>query len=134
MLAPFRRLSTTSAPSTRRSDRRAIREWTEAAEAAPDAADRRLGRAARSPKTGGGPAADVGFTGITDARFYINEATIPTVILGPGSLTRGAHRRRVGRRRRARRCRPHLRAGVRRLPGRLRDRRADYGRVNVPSM
>ena len=29
----------------------------------------------------------MGFTGITDARFYINEARIPTVILGPGSLT-----------------------------------------------
>ena len=31
--------------------------------------------------------ADVGFTGITDARFYINDADIPTIILGPGSLT-----------------------------------------------
>ena len=30
--------------------------------------------------------ADVGFTGITDARFYINDAEIPTIILGPGSL------------------------------------------------
>ena len=29
----------------------------------------------------------VGFTGITDARFYINQADIPTVICGPGSLT-----------------------------------------------
>ena len=29
----------------------------------------------------------MGFTGITDARFYINQAEIPTVILGPGSLT-----------------------------------------------
>jgi acetylornithine deacetylase/succinyl-diaminopimelate desuccinylase len=29
----------------------------------------------------------VGFTGITDARFYINEAKIPAVILGPGSLS-----------------------------------------------
>ena len=35
----------------------------------------------------GAPPADVGITGITDARFYINEARIPTVILGPGSLT-----------------------------------------------
>jgi acetylornithine deacetylase/succinyl-diaminopimelate desuccinylase-like protein len=25
-------------------------------------------------------------TGITDARFYINDRSIPTVILGPGSL------------------------------------------------
>jgi acetylornithine deacetylase/succinyl-diaminopimelate desuccinylase len=32
-------------------------------------------------------AVDTGFTGITDARFYINGAHIPTVILGPGSLT-----------------------------------------------
>jgi acetylornithine deacetylase/succinyl-diaminopimelate desuccinylase-like protein len=30
--------------------------------------------------------ADHGFTGITDARFYVNEARIPAVVLGPGSL------------------------------------------------
>ena len=30
---------------------------------------------------------DAGFTGITDARFYINDAAIPTVIFGPGSLS-----------------------------------------------
>ena len=30
---------------------------------------------------------DHGFTGITDARFYLNQAGIPTVILGPGSLS-----------------------------------------------
>jgi acetylornithine deacetylase/succinyl-diaminopimelate desuccinylase len=30
---------------------------------------------------------DCGFTGITDARFYINDARIPAVILGPGSLS-----------------------------------------------
>jgi succinyl-diaminopimelate desuccinylase len=30
---------------------------------------------------------DVGFTGITDARFYLNDAKIPAVILGPGSLS-----------------------------------------------
>jgi acetylornithine deacetylase/succinyl-diaminopimelate desuccinylase-like protein len=29
----------------------------------------------------------VGFTGITDARFYINDVRIPTVIAGPGSLS-----------------------------------------------
>jgi acetylornithine deacetylase/succinyl-diaminopimelate desuccinylase len=29
---------------------------------------------------------DVGFTGITDARFYLNQARMPAVILGPGSL------------------------------------------------
>ena len=27
------------------------------------------------------------FTGITDARFYINDVQIPTIIMGPGSLT-----------------------------------------------
>ena len=30
--------------------------------------------------------ADLGFTGISDARLYINDVRIPTVILGPGSL------------------------------------------------
>jgi acetylornithine deacetylase/succinyl-diaminopimelate desuccinylase len=35
----------------------------------------------------GAPPPFVGFTGITDARFYINDARIPTVILGPGSLS-----------------------------------------------
>jgi acetylornithine deacetylase/succinyl-diaminopimelate desuccinylase len=34
----------------------------------------------------GAAAPDVGFTGITDARYYINDASIPTVIFGPGSL------------------------------------------------
>ena len=35
----------------------------------------------------GGPPAAVGFRGITDARYYLNQAKIPTVILGPGSIT-----------------------------------------------
>jgi acyl transferase domain-containing protein len=35
----------------------------------------------------GAPPPFVGFTGITDARFYINDAKIPTVIAGPGSLS-----------------------------------------------
>ena len=35
----------------------------------------------------GSPPPFVGFTGITDARFYINDARIPTVIAGPGSLS-----------------------------------------------
>jgi acetylornithine deacetylase/succinyl-diaminopimelate desuccinylase family protein len=30
---------------------------------------------------------EVGFTGITDARFYTNDAKIPSVLFGPGSLT-----------------------------------------------
>nr|MBA3739126.1 M20/M25/M40 family metallo-hydrolase [Actinomycetota bacterium] len=38
------------------------------------------------PETGT-PPPFVGFTGITDARFYINDAHIPTVIAGPGSLS-----------------------------------------------
>jgi acetylornithine deacetylase/succinyl-diaminopimelate desuccinylase len=37
-------------------------------------------------ETGADPQ-DCGFTGITDARFYLNQARIPTVILGPGSLS-----------------------------------------------
>jgi acetylornithine deacetylase/succinyl-diaminopimelate desuccinylase-like protein len=39
-------------------------------------------------RTGGdrARAARHGFTGITDARFYLNERSIPTIILGPGSL------------------------------------------------
>jgi succinyl-diaminopimelate desuccinylase len=63
-----------------------IREWTDAAEAPQDSAIVRLARAAVTAVTGDPPSV-VGFTGITDARFYINHAAIPTVILGPGSLT-----------------------------------------------
>ena len=62
-----------------------IREWTDAAEADPASAIAGLAREAIEAETGA-PAEDVGFTGITDARFYINQAKIPTVILGPGSL------------------------------------------------
>ena len=61
------------------------REWTDPAEAAPDSAIAELCRGAVTEETGT-PPRDVGFTGITDARFYINDAAIPTVILGPGSL------------------------------------------------
>jgi succinyl-diaminopimelate desuccinylase len=62
-----------------------LREWTDAAEAP---ADSSIAVVAREMVEGerGQPAADVGFTGITDARFYINDAKIPTIILGPGSL------------------------------------------------
>jgi acetylornithine deacetylase/succinyl-diaminopimelate desuccinylase-like protein len=64
----------------------ALDAWTEAAEAAPDTA---IAEAARRAIVAdrGTVAADVGFTGITDARFYINDVRIPTIIMGPGSLT-----------------------------------------------
>jgi succinyl-diaminopimelate desuccinylase len=61
------------------------REWTLPAEAASDSAIAQLCRAAVTQERGAAPA-DVGFTGITDARFYVNDGSIPTVILGPGSL------------------------------------------------
>jgi acetylornithine deacetylase/succinyl-diaminopimelate desuccinylase-like protein len=63
-----------------------IREWTDAAEAPADSRIAALARAAIATETGA-PAVDDGFTGITDARFYINDAAIPTIILGPGSLS-----------------------------------------------
>ena len=63
-----------------------LREWTDAAEAPIDSRIAALARDAVERETGARPA-DVGFTGITDARFYINQAKIPTVIVGPGSLT-----------------------------------------------
>jgi len=62
-----------------------IREWTDAAEASPDSRVASLARAALTAETGA-PPADVGFTGITDARYYINGADIPSLVLGPGSL------------------------------------------------
>jgi acetylornithine deacetylase/succinyl-diaminopimelate desuccinylase-like protein len=63
-----------------------LREWTDAAEASGDAAIARVARDAVAAETGRRPD-DVGFTGITDARFYLNDASIPGVILGPGSLS-----------------------------------------------
>ena len=63
-----------------------IREWTDAAEAPRDSEIAELARRAVTIERGS-PPDDVGFTGITDARFYINGASIPTVILGPGSLS-----------------------------------------------
>ena len=74
-------------PSTR--IEAACREWTLPAESAPDSRIARICRAAVAEERGSAPP-DVGFTGITDARFYINDGAIPTVILGPGSL-RDAH-------------------------------------------
>jgi succinyl-diaminopimelate desuccinylase len=64
----------------------ALREWTDAAEASPDTDIARIAADAVAASRGARPAL-VGFTGITDARFYINLARIPTVICGPGSLT-----------------------------------------------
>jgi acetylornithine deacetylase/succinyl-diaminopimelate desuccinylase family protein len=87
VLAPFERLAARLAddhPEVDLSFR--IREWTDAAEAPRDSRIAELLRAAVTAETGA-PPADVGITGITDARFYINEAGIPTAILGPGSLT-----------------------------------------------
>jgi succinyl-diaminopimelate desuccinylase len=63
----------------------AVREWTDAAEAPSDSSIAAAARHSVASETGRDPA-DVGFTGITDARFYINDARIPTVVLGPGSL------------------------------------------------
>jgi succinyl-diaminopimelate desuccinylase len=87
VIAPFRALATALAeehPEVRIDTE--FREWTDAAEAPADSRIADLARAAVAEQTGR-PAADAGFTGITDARFYINEANIPTVILGPGSLS-----------------------------------------------
>lgn len=63
-----------------------LREWTDAAEISPDTDIVRLAADAVESATGTPPEL-VGFTGITDARFYINQAHIPTVVCGPGSLT-----------------------------------------------
>jgi acetylornithine deacetylase/succinyl-diaminopimelate desuccinylase len=87
ILAPFRAL----ADDLRRAHpeveiETAVREWTDAAESASDSPIAVVARRAVASETGRTPS-DVGFTGITDARFYINDARIPTVVLGPGSLT-----------------------------------------------
>jgi succinyl-diaminopimelate desuccinylase len=63
-----------------------VREWILAAEAPSDSRIAGLAREAIEAETGATPD-DVGFTGITDARFYINDAYLPTIILGPGSLS-----------------------------------------------
>jgi len=64
-----------------------LRDWSDAAEGAPDDRIVRLAGDAVAAEAGGEPPACVGFSGITDARYYLNEAKIPTVILGPGSLS-----------------------------------------------
>jgi succinyl-diaminopimelate desuccinylase len=87
VLAPFERLATeirAEHPEVELSF--ALREWTDAAEASSESGIAGLCRTAVADETGT-PPADVGFTGITDARFYLHDAMIPTVILGPGSLS-----------------------------------------------
>jgi acetylornithine deacetylase/succinyl-diaminopimelate desuccinylase len=87
VLAPFRALVEDlrrTAPETEITTE--IRDWTDAAETSPDGAVAALARAAIGAETGA-VATDVGFTGITDARFYLNDASIPTIIWGPGSLS-----------------------------------------------
>jgi succinyl-diaminopimelate desuccinylase len=64
----------------------AVKLWTDAAETTGDSRIADLCRDAVRTETGREPL-DSGLTGITDARFYINDRGIPTVILGPGSLT-----------------------------------------------
>ncbi|HEY7659957.1 MAG TPA: M20 family metallopeptidase [Actinomycetota bacterium] len=60
--------------------------WTDAAEADPDSEISRVCRAAMRAETGR-TTEDSGLTGITDARFYLNDAGVQAVLLGPGSLT-----------------------------------------------
>jgi acetylornithine deacetylase/succinyl-diaminopimelate desuccinylase len=87
VLAPFRRLIddlVAEHPDTRIEV--SLKEWTEAAETTGDSAIASVIRDAIAAESGS-PPPFVGFTGITDARFYINDAHIPTVIAGPGSLS-----------------------------------------------
>ena len=87
VLAPFRRLVeelVAERPDTHIEI--SLKDWTEAAETTGDSAIASLVRDAIAAETGS-PPPFVGFTGITDARFYINDAHIPTVIAGPGSLS-----------------------------------------------
>jgi acetylornithine deacetylase/succinyl-diaminopimelate desuccinylase-like protein len=63
-----------------------LREWTDAAEAETDT--RVVGSLRDAVTAVRGTAPEIaGFTGITDARFYLNDAGIPAVICGPGSLS-----------------------------------------------
>lgn len=87
VLSPFRRLIDDLRREHPESDIEiSLKEWTEAAETGGDSAVATIAREAVAAETGA-PPPFVGFTGITDARFYINQAKIPTVILGPGSLS-----------------------------------------------
>jgi succinyl-diaminopimelate desuccinylase len=86
VLAPFRRLVEKVAAEDPDVDIEiSLKDWTEAAETTGDSAIASRSRDAIAAETGAAPPF-VGFTGITDARYYINDARIPTVILGPGSL------------------------------------------------
>ena len=85
VLAPFERVAAAIAAEHPEVDLSfALREWTDAAETDPASTIAVLCRTALRDE--GREPADLGFTGITDARFYINDVRIPTVILGPGSL------------------------------------------------
>jgi succinyl-diaminopimelate desuccinylase len=87
VIAPFRRLVEDLKSEYPDSDIEPwIRDWAEAAETDGSSVIAAVARDAVGIETGT-PAPFVGFTGITDARFYINDAKIPTVILGPGSLS-----------------------------------------------
>jgi len=87
VLAPFRALADDLRADDPAFDLRTeIRDWIPAAESPPDAPIAAAIRAASATQTGTVPH-DVGFTGITDARFYLNDAAIPTVIFGPGDLS-----------------------------------------------
>jgi acetylornithine deacetylase/succinyl-diaminopimelate desuccinylase-like protein len=86
VLAPFERLAAEIRSTNPEVDLDfEIREWTDAAEAPGDSTIADIARRAIAEERGA-PPEDVGFSGITDARFYINQGRIPTVILGPGSL------------------------------------------------
>ena len=87
VIAPFRRLVEDLRSEHPDSDIEPwIHDWTEAAEADASSVIAAVARDAVGVETGTSPPF-VGFTGITDARFYINDSKIPTVILGPGSLS-----------------------------------------------
>jgi acetylornithine deacetylase/succinyl-diaminopimelate desuccinylase family protein len=86
VLAPFRSLADDLKADDPTVDLRTeIREWILAAESPADTPIAEAIRTATADQTGAVPP-DVGFTGITDARFYLNDAAIPTVIFGPGDL------------------------------------------------
>jgi succinyl-diaminopimelate desuccinylase len=66
-----------------------LSDLTQAAEIPADAPIATVVRAAAREERGQDPP-DIGFTGITDARFYVNGADTPAVVFGPGDL-RVAH-------------------------------------------
>jgi succinyl-diaminopimelate desuccinylase len=87
VLAPFRALVADLVADRPETDIEiSLKDWTEAAETTGDSAIASITRTSIASETGS-PPPFFGFTGITDARFYINDAHIPTVIAGPGSLS-----------------------------------------------